>query len=67
MTAHAAAHENAVKMCQMHDKLTTDIEALKALQGNDQGQGERSKNTAKINTIDSTNQKARGAAEPLTE
>lgn len=30
MTAYAAAHENAVKMRQMHDKLITDIEALKA-------------------------------------
>jgi len=30
MTAYAAAHENAVKMRQMHDKLTKDIEALKA-------------------------------------
>ncbi len=30
MTAYAAAHENAVKMRQMHDKLTSDIEALKA-------------------------------------
>ena len=30
MTAYAAAHENAIKMRQMHDKLTADIEALKA-------------------------------------
>jgi len=30
MTAYAAAHENAVKMRQMHDKLVSDIEALKA-------------------------------------
>jgi phage shock protein A len=30
MTAYAAAHENAVKMRQMHDKLVADIEALKA-------------------------------------
>lgn len=27
-TAYAAAHENAVKMRQMHDKLTTDIDEL---------------------------------------
>ena len=30
MTAYAAAHENAVKMRQMHDKLASDIEALKS-------------------------------------
>ncbi|HHZ00823.1 MAG TPA: PspA/IM30 family protein [Sedimentibacter sp.] len=30
MTAYAAAHENAVKMRQMHDKLTSDIETLRA-------------------------------------
>mgnify|MGYP001109505577 FL=1 len=30
MTAYAAAHENAVKMRQMHDKLTADIETLRA-------------------------------------
>ena len=30
MTAYAAAHENAVKMRQMHDKLITDIETLKS-------------------------------------
>ena len=30
MTAYAAAHENAIKMRQMHDKLTADIEALRA-------------------------------------
>ena len=29
-TAYAAAHENAVKMRQMHDKLTSDIETLDA-------------------------------------
>ena len=29
-TAYAAAHENAVKMRQMHDKLTSDIEELDA-------------------------------------
>lgn len=29
MTAYAAAHENSVKMRQMHDKLATDIEVLK--------------------------------------
>ncbi len=28
MTAYAAAHENAVKMRQMHDKLASDIEEL---------------------------------------
>ena len=30
MTAYAAAHENAIKMRQMHDKLTADIETLRA-------------------------------------
>lgn len=30
MTAYAAAHENAIKMRQLHDKLTADIEELKA-------------------------------------
>lgn len=29
-TAYASAHANAVKMRQMHDKLSSDIEALKA-------------------------------------
>lgn len=30
MTSYAAAHENAVKMRQMHDKLVSDIETLKS-------------------------------------
>jgi len=30
MTAYAAAHENALKMRQMHDKLASDIDALKS-------------------------------------
>ena len=30
MTAYAAAHENALKMRQMHDKLASDIETLKS-------------------------------------
>lgn len=30
MTAYASAHENAVKMRQMHDKLASDIETLKS-------------------------------------
>jgi len=30
MSAYAAAHENAVKMRQMHDKLVSDIEMLKS-------------------------------------
>lgn len=30
VTAYATAHENAVKMRQMHDKLSSDMEALKA-------------------------------------
>lgn len=30
MTAYAAAHENSVKMRQMHDKLASDIETLKS-------------------------------------
>ena len=32
MTAYAAAHENSVKMRQLHDKLASDIEALKSRQ-----------------------------------
>lgn len=30
MSAYATAHENAIKMRQLHDKLTSDIEELKA-------------------------------------
>lgn len=30
MTAYAAAHENAIKMRQLHDKLADDIEVLKS-------------------------------------
>ena len=30
MTSYATAHENAIKMRQMHDKLTSDIETLKS-------------------------------------
>lgn len=30
MTTYASAHENAVKMRQMHDKLASDIETLKS-------------------------------------
>ena len=61
MTAYAAAHENAVKMRQMHDKLTTDIEALKARKEMIKAKVSVAKTQQKINTIDSTNQKARGA------
>lgn len=41
VTAYTAAHENAVKMRQMHDKLVSDIEALKARRRNHQSNGFR--------------------------
>ncbi len=61
MTAYAAAHENAVKMRQMHDKLTADIESLKARKEMIKAKVSVAKTQEKLNTIDNANQKARGA------
>ena len=61
MTTYAAAHENAVKMRQMHDKLTADIESLKARKEMIKAKVSVAKTQEKLNTIDNANQKARGA------
>lgn len=61
MTAYAAAHENAIKMRQMHDKLTEDIESLRARKDMIKAKVSVAKTQQKINTIDSSNKKARGA------
>ncbi|UWG96367.1 PspA/IM30 family protein [Dehalobacter sp. DCM] len=61
MTAFAAAHENAVKMRQMHDKLTSDIETLKARREMIQAKVTIAKTQATLNEFSSAADKAQGA------
>lgn len=61
MTAYAAAHENAIKMRQMHDKLTADIETLKSRKEMIKAKVNVAKTQEKLNTIQSSAEKARGA------
>ncbi len=63
MTAYAAAHENALKMRQMHDKLVTDIDALKARREMIKAKVTIAKTQKKLNEISATNVKTQGAIE----
>jgi phage shock protein A len=63
MTAYAVAHENAIKMRQMHDKLVTDIDALKARREMIKAKVTIAKTQKKLNEISSTNVKTKGAIE----
>ena len=61
MTAYTAAHENAVKMRQMHDKLVSDIEALKARRATIKATVSVAKTQERMNKITSNADKAHGA------
>ncbi|MCD8355726.1 MAG: PspA/IM30 family protein [Clostridia bacterium] len=60
-TAYAAAHENAVKMRQMHDKLVADIETLKSRRATIKAKVSVAKTQERLNKISSASDKANGA------
>ncbi|MEL7603619.1 MAG: PspA/IM30 family protein [Bacillota bacterium] len=60
-TAYAAANANAVKMRQMHDKLTADIEALKARREMIQAKVAVAKTQKTLNEVASSVGKSEGA------
>ena len=59
--AYATAHENAVKMRQMHDKLVSDIEALHTRRTAIRAKVAVAKTQDKINKVSSASDKAAGA------
>ena len=59
--AYNAAHENSVKMRQMHDKLVNDINELNARREAIKAKVSVAKTQEKINDISSTSDKAAGA------
>lgn len=59
-TAYAAAHENAVKMRQMHDKLVNDINALNARRQTIKAKVSVAKTQERVNKIGSASDKAEG-------
>jgi phage shock protein A len=61
MTAYAAAHENAVKMRQMHDKLVSDIEALKARREMIKAKVTVAKTQETLNKVNTATEKTQGA------
>lgn len=61
MTAYAAAHENAVKMRQMHDKLTSDIETLRARREMIKAKVTVAKTQETVNKVGSAAQRTQGA------
>ena len=61
MTAYAAAHEKAVKMRQLHDKLTSDIEALKARKQVIKSKVAIAKTQETINKVSSVSKRSQGA------
>jgi len=61
MTAYAAAHENAVKMRQMHDKLTSDIETLRARREMIKAKVTVAKTQETLNKVSTAAEKTQGA------
>ncbi len=61
VTAYAAAHENAQKMRQMHDKLVSDIETLKARRATIKAKVSVAKTQEKMNSIHAAASRASGA------
>ena len=57
----AAAHENAVKMRQMHDKLVADIEELNARKATIKAKAAVAKTQSKVNEMTSAGDRAEGA------
>jgi len=66
MTAYAAAHENAVKMRQMHDKLVSDIEILKARREMIRAKVAVAKTQQTLNQVSSAAAKTQGAMSAFT-
>lgn len=60
-TAYASAHENAVKMRQMHDKLASDIETLRNRRAMIKGKMSVAKTQEKLNTVTDSITKTQGA------
>ena len=60
-TAAAAAHDNALKMRQMHDKLVKDINALNARRNTLKAKAAVAKTQERINKIGAAGDKAQGA------
>jgi len=60
-TAAAAAHENALKMRQMHDKLVKDINSLNARRNTLKAKAAVAKTQERINKIGAAGDKAQGA------
>lgn len=61
VTAYTAAHENAVKMRQMHDKLVSDIEQLKTRRESIKAKSAVAKTQTMVNELASGTDKAAGA------
>lgn len=59
--AYDAAHENAEKMRQMHDKLVSDIEALRARKETIKAKTAVAKTQAKVNEMTGAGDRAEGA------
>lgn len=66
VTAYAAAHENAVKMRQMHDKLTSDIETLAARRESIKAKVAVAKTQEKLNEVTSSVGKSAGAMDAFS-
>jgi len=60
-TSYAAAHENAIKMRQMHDKLVQDINSLNARRDMIKAKVAVAKTQERVNKISSSADKAQGA------
>lgn len=60
-TGYAAAHENAVRMREMHDKLARDIETLKSRRQSIKAKVTVAKTQEKINELSSASEKVNGA------
>ncbi|UUX33617.1 PspA/IM30 family protein [Fundicoccus culcitae] len=60
-TTYATAHENAVKMRQMHDKLASDIETLRARRSMIKGKISVAEAQSKVNTASQSITNSKGA------
>lgn len=60
-TSYASAHENAMKMRQMHDKLASDIEVLKNRRAMIKGKMSVAKTQETLNTVTDSISKTKGA------
>ena len=63
MTAYAAAHENAVKMRQMHDKLASDIQELEGRREMIKAKVTIAKTQSILNEVSTASERTQGAIE----